>query len=69
MKYLKEILFMVTPFAVTGAMVYLFGAFLSASWNPEMWTRVDRMFCLISAWVFGAMLLIRLTHGRKHDSD
>ena len=47
MKYLKEILFMVTPFAVTGAMVYLFGAFLSASWNPEMWTRVERMFCLI----------------------
>jgi len=27
------------------------------------------MFCVITAWVFGAMLLIRLTHERKYGSD
>jgi len=69
MKYLREIGFIVTPFFVVSAMMYLMGSFLSASWNPESWTRADRAFCLITAWVFGAMLLIRLTHGRKHDHD
>lgn len=66
MKYLNEIVFVVTPFIVVSAMMYLMGSFLSASWNPDEWTRADRAFCLITAWVFGAMLLIRLSHGRKH---
>jgi hypothetical protein len=69
MKALKEIVFVVTPYIVVSAVMYLMGSFLSASWNPEDWERVDRMFCIISAWVFGSMLLIRLTLGRKHGSD
>ena len=66
MKALKEIAFVVAPYIVVSAMMYLMGAFLSASWDPEAWERVDRMFCIISAWVFGSMLLIRLTVARKH---
>ena len=69
MKALKEIVFVVTPYIVVSAVMYLMGSFLSASWNPEDWERVDRMFCIISAWVFGSMLLIRLTVARKHGSD
>jgi hypothetical protein len=69
MKALKEIAFVVTPYIVVSAMMYLMGSFLAASWNPDEWARADRAFCLISAWVFGSMLLIRLTLGRKHGSD
>jgi hypothetical protein len=69
MKYIREIFFVVTPFFVVSFMMYLMGSFLSASWNPDEWQRADRAFCLITAWVFGAMLLIRLTHERKNDSD
>lgn len=67
MKYLKEIAFVVTPYIVVSAVVYLMGSFLSASWNPQEWLRADRIFCLVTAWVFGSMLLIRLTLARKHD--
>jgi hypothetical protein len=66
MKYVNEIIFVITPFFVVSFMLYLMGSFLSASWNPAEWTRTDRAFCLITAWVFGAMLMIRLAHGRKH---
>jgi len=69
MKALKEIAFGVTPFIVTSAVAYLMGSFVSASWNPEEWERIDRMFCVITAWVFGAMLLIRLTHERTYGND
>jgi hypothetical protein len=66
MKYLREIAFIVTPYIVVSAVMYLMGSFLSASWSPDEWERSDRAFCLITAWVFGSMLLIRLTHYRKH---
>jgi len=69
MKHLKEIAFVITPYIVVSALVYLMGAFLSASWNPELWERTDRAFCIVTAWVFGSMLLIRLTLGRKHGSN
>lgn len=66
MNHLKEIAFVITPYIVVSALVYLMGSFLSASMNPADWTRVDRMFCIITAWIFGSMLLIRLTLGRKN---
>ena len=69
MKALKEIVFVVTPYIVVSAMMYLMGSFLSASWSPAEWDRVDRAFCLVTAWVFGSMLLIRLTVARKHGND
>jgi hypothetical protein len=67
MDYLRKIVFIVTPFVVVSAMMYLMGSFLSASWNPSEWARADRAFCLITAWVFGAMLLIRLSHDYKRE--
>ena len=65
MRTIKEIVFIITPFVVSSAVMYLMGAFLSASWSPDMWERTDRAFCVICAAVFGFMLLIRLQLERK----
>jgi hypothetical protein len=67
MREIKEIVFCVTPFAVTAAVVYLLGAFVCASWDVAMWERADRMFFGIVAVLFGWALMLRLDHGRKYD--
>lgn len=65
MRELKEIVFCVTPFVVTAAMMYLLGSFVSASWDVTFWERSDRAFFGIMSVVFGFSLLHRLNHGRN----
>ena len=60
MNSLKEIIFVITPFVATCAVMYLIGAFVSASWNPQDWTWMARVVCAIWAMSFGFMLLFRL---------
>lgn len=64
MKSIQEIVSIVVPFTVTCAIMYLIGAFVSASWNPQDWTWMARMVSAIWGMVFGFMLLIRLTRSR-----
>lgn len=65
MREIKEILFCITPFAVTAAAMYLLGSFVSASWDVTVWERSDRAFFGITAVVFGFALMHRLDYGRK----
>ena len=67
MKTLKEILFCITPFAVTAGAMYLLGSFVAASWDVTVWERSDRAFFGIVAVLFGWALMLRLDHGRKYD--
>ncbi len=60
MKTLKDIAFVVTPFIVACAVMYLIGSFVSASFNPQDWTWTSRFVCSVWGCVFGFMLLIRL---------
>ena len=60
MKTTKEIIGIVVPFAVTCAVMYLLGAFVSASWNPQDWTWMARFVSTIWGVSFGFMLLFRL---------
>lgn len=68
MRQAKDIAHCVAPYVVTCAVMYLIGAFLSASWDVSEWERVDRAFCAICACVFGTMLLIRLDLGKKNET-
>lgn len=68
MREAKDIAHCVVPYIVTSAMMYLIGAFLSASLDVSMWERADRAFCAICAVVFGTMLLIRLDIGRSDEA-
>lgn len=56
----NEIVFVLTPFAVTCAFMYLIGAFVSVSWNTADWTEYCRIVCAIWGIVFGFALWVKL---------
>jgi len=54
----------VFPFAVTCAMFYLIGSFVSVSFDPAGWTADCRVLMSIFAFVFGGALLMKIEYGR-----
>lgn len=68
MKTAKEILHCVVPYIVSCGVMYLIGAFVSASLDVSEWERIDRAFFAICALVSGTMLLVRLDLGRNNEA-
>jgi hypothetical protein len=65
MKYvLKATANLVWPYMVSALVVYLFGSFGNASFNPVDWTSDARWFCIIWAVVWGLALWDRIEAGR-----
>lgn len=58
--YIHRILFVVFPFAVTFAMAYLIGSFISASWSLPEWTDSLRVMMALLGNVYGYGLYLRL---------
>ena len=54
----------VLPFIVAALVVYGFGSFGSASWNPADWTSNARWFCILWACAWGFALFARIQAGR-----
>ena len=52
------------PFIVSSLIVYLFGSFGSASWNPVEWTVGARWVCITWAFAWGFALWARIESGR-----
>jgi hypothetical protein len=63
--YLNRIAFVVTPFAVAYAMMYLIGSFCSATFELSAWTNELRALMSIFGFVFGTSLYARLEHDHK----
>jgi hypothetical protein len=57
---LNEIVFVLTPFAVSCFFLYLVGSFISVSWNPADWTMDCRIICAVWAVTFGGGFLVKL---------
>ena len=57
---LKEIVFVLTPFAVSCFFLYLIGSFISVSFNPADWTMDCRIICAVWAVTFGGGFLVKL---------
>jgi hypothetical protein len=50
----------ITPFILAALVVYAFGSFGSASWNPIDWTSNARWFCITWACGWGFALFARI---------
>ena len=54
----------IMPFIIAALVVYGFGSFGSASWNPIDWTANARWFCIVWACMWGIALFSRIEMGR-----
>jgi phosphatidylserine synthase len=61
---LKTAIITATPFVIAALVVYLFGSFGSASWNPVDWTANARWFCIMWACIWGLALWSRIEYKR-----
>lgn len=59
-RYLNRCAFVLFPFAISYAVAYLIGAFVSASWNLAEWTESWRMVDALIGNVYGYALYVRL---------
>ena len=62
MMYFKCLSLTCIPFVMTMFMSYLIGSFISASWNPELWTLDARVYMSILGACFGYAVYLKLSH-------
>lgn len=62
MMYFKCLSLTCIPFVITMFMSYLIGSFISASWNPEIWTLDTRIYMSFVGMCFGYAVYCKLSH-------
>jgi len=60
MHYIKELALIFTPVVFAWFLMFLLGAFVSASWNIVEWERQTRIVCAIWGTVFGGAVWYRM---------
>lgn len=53
-------MFVLIPVAIAWTLMYLLGAFVSASWNIAEWTSQARIVCALWGSAFGGALWVKL---------
>jgi len=60
MHYIKELALIFAPVVFAWFLMFLLGAFVSASWNIAEWEAQTRIFCAIWSSIFGGAVWYRL---------
>ena len=60
--YVKRVTLILSSFAVSYAVIFLIGAFVSASWDLASWSSSLRMFLGLLGNLYALALMMKLEH-------